>query len=386
MTTAHGLQRIGGLLALGILLAMAPLACARQGDEAREGESPAASEPVKRAPEAVSITEIGLATLEVPVTASGSTQARRVSGLGAELTARILAVYVDVGDRVEAGTELFALDPVHYQAALDEAQAGLALARAEHQNALHEERRVERLAEQRAASEAQREQLSTAEDVATARLAQMEARLTRAQSNLARTVIRAPYAGTVVERRAHEGDMAGTEPVVVIQESGPLVAVLNIPEATLVPVRVGAPLLLHVPGLGAPITTRVDRVSERVDTETRTYEVRATIEDPSNTVKAGSYVYAEITATPAEPRPVVERSALLMRDGRSYLFRLEADRVRRVSVRVGALTSEWVEILNGAAVGDRVVYGEAVGRLDDGDAVRVAPADLARAKPGVAAR
>jgi RND family efflux transporter MFP subunit len=374
------------LLVSGLVLAIGLFACAGQDDATPEDIPPASNETVERAPEAVTISEIGLATLEVPVTASGSTQARRVSGLGAELAGRILAIYVDVGDRVEAGTELFALDPVPYQAALDEARAGLALARAEHQNAIHEERRVERLVEQRAASEAQREQRRTAEDVATARVAQMEARLARVQSDLERTVIRAPYAGTVVDRRAHEGDMAGREPVVVLQENGALVAVLNIPESTLVPVRVGAPLQIHAAGLRAPIAARVDRVSERVDPETRTYEVRATVEDPSGTVKAGSYIYAEITATPASPRPVVDRSALLMRDGRTYLFKLEGGHVRQLDVRVGAVTEERVEILSGADVGDRVVNGDAVGRLTDGDAVRVTSAELARTAKNGAAR
>jgi RND family efflux transporter MFP subunit len=192
-------------------------------------------------------------------------------------------------------------------------------------------------------------------------------------------VIRAPYAGSVVERRAHEGDMAGPDPVVVLQEGGPLVAVLNIPEATLVPVRVGAPMRLHAAGLSAPIETTVDRVSERVDPLTRTYEVRATVDDPSGSVKAGSYVHAEIIATSAEPHPVVARSALLMRDGRSYVFRVEDDgRVRQLLVRVGAVTQHWVEIRSGANAGDRVVSGEAVGRLADGDAVRTLTGGVAQ--------
>jgi len=379
-------RRRGLRVIIGFTLAAVSLSCVRHADRPADGKTAVSSEPVERAAEAVRVAEIGLATLEVPVTASGSTQARRVSGLAAELAGRIRAIYVDVGDRVAAGTELFALDPFPYQTALDEARAGLALARAEHQNAAYEERRVEKLAKQRAASEAQREQFRTAEDVATARVAQMEARVARAQANLERTLIRAPYAGTVVDRLAHEGDMAGREPVVVLQESGPLVAVLNIPEATLVPVRVGAPLRIHAAGLSAPIQTRVDRVSERVDPETRTYEVRATVEDPTGTLKAGSYIYADITATPASPRPVVDRSALLMRDGRTYLFRVEGDRVRQIDVRVGAVTDEWVEILSGADVGDRVAHGDAVGRLADGDAVRIGPAELARTAKSGAAR
>jgi multidrug efflux pump subunit AcrA (membrane-fusion protein) len=61
-----------------------------------------------------------------------------------------------------------------------------------------------------------------------------------------------------------------------------------------------------------------------------------------------------------------------MRDGRSYVFRAEGDTARRVHVRVGAMTSDRVEILSGVEPGDRVVRGEAVGRLADGDPIRTA--------------
>jgi RND family efflux transporter MFP subunit len=135
---------------------------------------------------------------------------------------------------------------------------------------------------------------------------------------------------------------------------------------------------LHAAGLSAPIETTIDRVSKRVDPQTRTYEVRATVEDPTGAVMAGSYVYAEITTRTSEARPVVARSALLMRDGRSYVFRVDDDgHVHKIPVRVGAVTEHRVEILSGANAGDRVVSGEAVGRLADGDTVSISPSGVA---------
>jgi membrane fusion protein (multidrug efflux system) len=334
------------------------------------------------ATELVDTQKVELGTLPTVIGASGSVQARRVSGVGAEVSGRLVEVFVDVGDAVESGAALFQIDRVPYEMALAEARAGLALARAERDNALHERERVEKLIEERAVSQRRRDEQTTAAAVAVARVAQMEARLARAETNLERTLVLAPYAGNVVERRAHEGEMAGPGPVVVLQESGALVVVLNIPEAAPVPVRAGSLVRLFAEGLAAPLETRVDRVSERVDPDTRTYEVRAPVEDPSGTVKAGSYVRAEILPTPGQPRAIVDRSALLMRDGRSYVFRAEGDTARRVPVRIGAMTSDRVEILSGIEAGDRVVRGEAVGRLADGDPIRTTPreaADTARA-------
>jgi RND family efflux transporter MFP subunit len=338
------------------------------------------------ATEFVDTQNVELGTLPTVIGASGSVQARRVSGVGAEVSGRLVDVFVDVGDAVESGAALFQIDRVPYEMALAEARAGLALARAERDNALQEQERVEKLIEERAVSQRRRDEQTTAAAVAVARVAQMEARLARAETDLERTLVLAPYAGSVVERLAHEGEMAGPERVVVLQESGALVVVLNIPEAASIPVRAGSAVRLFAEGLAAPLETRVDRVSERVDPDTRTYEVRAPVEDPSGSVKAGSYVRAEILPTPGQPRAIVDRSALLMRDGRSYVFRVEGDTARRVPVRIGAMTSDRVEILSGVEVGDRVVRGEAVGRLADGDPIRTTPGETpATARQGRAA-
>jgi RND family efflux transporter MFP subunit len=331
----------------------------------------------------VEIQTVELGSLPMVIEASGSVRARRVSGVGAEVTGRLLEVFVDVGDRVEKGGPLFRIDPQPYRVALEEARAGLSLARAERDNALQEKGRVDKLVEMNVVSEQRGDHQRTAAAVAVARVAQMEARVSRAKTNLERTLVAAPYTGSVVERRAHEGEMAGPEPVIVLQESNALVLVLNIPESAATPVRVGSGVRLFVEGLAGTLESQVDRVSERVDVETRTYEVRAPVHDPSGTVKAGSYARAEILPAPGPPRPLVDRSAVVMREGRTYVFRVEDRTARQVNVRVGAMDAARVEILSGLEEGNRVVRGEAVGRLVDGEALgRLVDGDAVPAAAG----
>jgi RND family efflux transporter MFP subunit len=257
--------------------------------------------------------------------------------------------------------------------ALAEARAGLALARAESENAALELERVDKLVERRATSEQHSDQLRTGAAVARARVAQMEARVARAGRDLECTLVRAPYAGSVVERRAHEGAMAGPQPILVLQETGALEAVLAVPDAWPAPIRAGDPVRLHVEGLAVPLETRVDRVSDRVDPETHTYEARAPVNDPSRTVKAGSYLRAEIAMSSGAPAPIVDRSALLMRDGRTYVLRVSGQTAERVPVRVGLMTEDRAEILSGLASGDEVAVGEAVGRLEGGARIQRMP-------------
>jgi RND family efflux transporter MFP subunit len=354
---------------LPLFLLLALLACAACAESnaptaasAESGAQAAASAPLPR----VETQRVTLETLETSMAAAGSIRARRVTAIGAEVRGRLAEVLADVGDEVAEGQPLFRIDPVPYQMALAEARAGLALARAESANAAQDAERVRQLAAQRAASKQHQDRMRTAAAVARARVAQMEARVARAERDLECTLVHAPYAGSIVERRAHEGAMAGPEPILVLQETGALEVVLAIPEAWPVPVRVGDAVRLHAEGLPEPLETRIGRVSDRVDAETRTYEVRGPVDDPSRTVKAGSYVRADLLLGSREPVPVVDRSSLLMRDGRTYAFRVAGDTVERVAVRVGVVGAERAQILEGLESGDEVVRGEAVARLDDG--------------------
>jgi len=351
-----------------LLLVALALGCG--DDAARDVAAPAA--PVAAAPpERIAIARALPRALRAMVAASGSVEARRITEITAEVPGRLESVFVRVGDEVRAGDPLFRVDPGPYEMALAEARAGLELARAESANAAAEAERLRLLLEQNAASQQRFEQLRTQARVARARVEQMEARAARAQRDLERTEVRAPYAGSVVERRAHEGALADAGPVVVLQESGALEAILNVPEATPVAVRAGDPVRIFVEGRADPIETRVARVSDRVDPDTRTYEVRCAVEDPTDSVKAGSYARAEIEATRDAPRPVVARSSVVTRDGRSFVLRVEADVAREVPVRVGIQDGEWAEILSGLQDGDLVVQGEAAQRIPDGTRLRV---------------
>jgi RND family efflux transporter MFP subunit len=373
-------RAVSSLLPLSIAWSAALLLACSASETAEQGEvasaPPAAATAASPAvPDEIEFERVTTAQLRTVIAASGSITARRITEIGSEVPGRIVEVLVDVGDTVEAGQPLFRIDPGPYEMALAEAQAGLTLARAESENAQQEAERLRQLVEQRAASQQRYDQLRTRAAVARARVAQGKARVDRARRDLARTEVVAPYAASVVERRAHEGAMAGQGPILVLQEAGAFEAILNVPEATPVAVRVGDPVQLFVEGVADPIRTRIERVSKRVDPGTRTYEVRGSVADTSGLLKAGSYARAELLCSRLEERPVVHSSSLITRDGRSYVLIVENGVVRHAQVRVGVVDGDFVEVLSGAEVGDLVVRGEATTRLADGTRLEVGEPD-----------
>lgn len=371
---------VGRLLGLvGLLLAT--IACTESGETPSE-PGPSVSAPGPAAAggsERVEAERVVAEPLQGRIAASGSIAARQVTEVAAEVSGLLVEVFVDLGDTVDAGAPLFRIDPGPHEMALAEARAGLALARAESDNASQEAERMQSLFEENAVSKQRYDQVRTQAAVARARVTQMEARVARAERDLERTLVRAPYGGSIVDRRAHEGSMAAGAPIVVIQESGALEAILNVPEATPIPVRVGDPVQIFVEALDHPLETRIERVSDRIDPQTRTYEVRCPVVDPSRAVKAGAYVRAEVLPSREIAKPVVDRSSVVSRDGRNFVMRIAHGAVEPVPVRIGLHADERVEILAGIEVGDVVVRGEAARRMSKGQ--RVEPVLVVSAPP-----
>lgn len=362
------LRSLRPLALLALIFAIAACGACSGDDASGKPAAPdvAAAGAAKSAAARIETASVTSEALSATIAASGTIEAKRLTEIGADVPGTLASVLVDVGQSVRAGAPLFRIDPGPYEMALAEARAGLVLARAEYANAAAEAARMAKLVEQNAASVQRADQLRTQAEVASARVLQGEARLARAERDLARTTVRAPYAGSVVERRAHEGALAGSAAVLVLQESGALEAILDVPETTPIAVRAGHPVRLFAEGLAEPLASTVARVSERIDPSTRTYEVRCVVTDASGAVKAGSYVRAEISAVRAAPHPVAPRSAVVARDGRSFVLRVENGVAREVAVRVGIVAGERVELLAGVMPGDVVVHGEAAQRLSDG--------------------
>ncbi len=374
--TRSGPEHIQRTVALVATLAVAvSIGCRGDvpGSAAGADTSLATGTVISRSGALAPTTRVRRGQVDALVTASGSVVAPRLTELGPEVAGRLSVVHFDVGDQVAAGDVVFQLDPGPFRTNLQRARAGLALAKAEAAQALHELERVRRLADQRVAPPQQLDQQLTLLAVAKARVQQELAAVQSAEQDLTRTEVISPYAAHLVERQLHEGAIVGPGAVVVtIQERTGFSAELDVPAAAASPVRVGDPALLIVEGAAEPLQSTIASVNARIDPETRTYRVRAPVPGNRPGAKAGAFVRAEIRPRTRGGAVVVERAAVLNRDGRAYLFTAVDGRARQVEVTIGATGSRLVEIRTGVEAGDAVIVGPVIDRLADGAPVQAA--------------
>ena len=141
--------------------------------------------------------------------AAGLVEASRENTLvGAPAPGLVAAVHVQVWDRVVAGQPLFALDDRELRAALAPQEAQIRVAEANLQRLRDQLARLEAIADPRAVSAEDIKLRRSDVAVADAQLAAARATAAQTEALLARLVVRAPIAGTVLQVNLRAGEYA----------------------------------------------------------------------------------------------------------------------------------------------------------------------------------
>ena len=322
-------------------------------------------------------TQAQTQALPIKLTANGNIAAWQEASVGAEIGGlRLAEVLVNVGDTVQRGQVLarFATDAV--QADLAQARAVVAEASASAQEATANADRVRALLNTGVFSGQQSSQYLTAEQTAKARVESAKAVMAAQLLRLQNTEVRASDSGIISARLATVGAVvgAGSELFKLIRQ-GRLEWRAEVGASELYRLPVGAAVSVAAAS-GSPVTGRVRTVAPTVDPQTRSGLVYVDLPSgPSRQagLKAGMFASGEFELG-SSPALTVPQQAVVVRDGFSYVFRLNADqRVSQLKVQTGRRVGERVELLDGVGAESSLVASGA-GFLNDGDLVKVAPA------------
>ena len=364
----------GLLIAAGAYWLMRPKAAPQTSPAANPAGT---STSVARPALTVTGTQAQTQALPIKLTANGNIAAWQEASVGAEIGGlRLAEVLVNVGDTVQRGQVLarFATDAV--QADLAQARAVVAEASASAQEATANADRVRALLNTGVFSGQQSSQYLTAEQTAKARVESAKAVMAAQLLRLQNTEVRASDSGLISARLATVGAVvgAGSELFKLIRQ-GRLEWRAEVGANDLYRLPVGAAVSVAAAS-GSLVTGRVRTVAPTVDPQTRSGLVYVDLPSgPSRQagLKAGMFASGEFELG-SSPALTVPQQAVVVRDGFSYVFRLNADqRVSQLKVQTGRRVGERVELLDGVGAESSLVASGA-GFLNDGDLVKVAPA------------
>jgi len=140
-------------------------------------------------------------------------------------------------------------------------------------------------------------------------------------------------------------------------------AEVGVLEADVGKIATGGAAILAIPALGDTITATVDVVSPQFNRETRTCQVLMRLKNSDGRMRPGMFARALIAGERFEDRLLVPREAVLMRDGRPLVFKVEGDRAQWLYVELGVNNDHLVEVIGVLQGGtldpdDRVVVSD----------------------------
>lgn len=350
----------------GLSLLAALVLLAGCGDKSSEPKPPAAAKP------ALSVSAVQPQTLDWPLsfTAGGNVAAWQEAIIGPELASqRIIEIRANVGDVVKRGQILARIAPETVDSEFAETRAGVAEAEAALAEARTHLERTRQLKDKGFFSAQQLTQAQAAAESALARLEAAKARQQTAGLRKSKAEILAPDGGIISARSATVGATVqpGQELFRLIR-GGRLEWRAEVAAADLSRLRVGVAATVIAPG-GGRLQGKVRALAPTVDSRSHTALVYVDLPaDAATGLSAGMYARGEFDLG-AKPALVVPQSALLLREGFAYVFRLEGDKVQQLKVTPGRRIGDGVEVA-GLDPTSRVVAA-GVGFIADGDAVRI---------------
>lgn len=303
-------------------------------------------------------------------TANGNIAAWQEVVIGSELSGqRITKVNVNVGDSVQRGQVLAEINSESIRAELATAKANYAEAKAVLADASINNQRIQQLKNTGAISQQESTKYLTSQTTAQARLDAAKAQIDSNQLRLTQTQVIAPDHGVISARTATVGSLAqtGQELFRLIRDNR-LEWRAEVTSTDLYKLKKGMTAHITSPDPSrSAVSGSVRMIAPVIDPQTRYGLVYVDI-PTTDAVRMGMFVKGEFDLG-EKPALTVPQTAVLLRDGFSYVFIVNKDnRVTQQKVTLGRRLNDRVEIVDLAANTQLVASG--TGFLSDGDLIK----------------
>lgn len=279
------------------------------------------------------------------VRATGRIEALQAVDLRPDEQGRVTGLHFFEGQFVGSGAALVTIDAAMARAQAERATAERDLARQQLE-------RVRLLRQQNAASAADLERAE-----ANARSA--AAALSVLQLQIARSTVRAPFAGVVGQRFVSVGDYVTTSTrLLTLQTVDPQRAVIEVPERHAVSLRPGQTVAFTVAAApGRTFNAVVDFIDPVVQTANRTIMVKARAPNANRVLRPGMFVEARLATATRMNAIVVPEDAVQPLRTANVVWVTDGGKASRRVVQLGTRSQGVVEVLSGVKAGELVVVG-----------------------------
>jgi membrane fusion protein, multidrug efflux system len=293
------------------------------------------------------------------------------------------------GQDVKDGDLLFVIEQEPFQAAVTQAEADLASAEADAQNAKLQLGRAEELVKKQNIPVATRDDRAATAAMANARVQERKASLQVAQINLTYTEIRAPHAGRIGLAKYSEGNLVGPDSgtIATIVSQDPIYVTFQVSQREILAAQrrmtaAGTDQSTLVVRLKLPDGSdyaepgKVNFLDVQVNQGTDTATVRAEFPNPERLLVDGAFVNVSVERAKPTPSLVIPQAAIQVDQAGPFALVVNAEKtveVRRLTI--GPASGADVTIEQGLKEGDLVIV-EGIQKVRPGSLVEPTTAPM----------
>ena len=324
----------------------------------------------ERPPTPVDVALARTGAVLVTLEAIGTARANEAVTVMSDEMGLITEIHFDEGARVEAGAVLVSFDRGIQQAELEVQRAEIAVHQAELEHARQAYARAERLMRTQNVAEARVDELAANLKAAEAAVKRWQAALAVSRAQLAKRVVRAPFAGRLGMRNVSVGALVEPgDAIVTLDDISVIKLDFQVPERNLAHLQPGQEIAASTEAYpGRIFFGTVFSVDSRVDPVTRAVTMRAHIDNRDEALKPGMFLLVELGIATRYEAVIIPEEAVVANGNERYVFVVEDGVVRQASVELGQRMPGEVEVVSGVAGGETVVIG-GVQKVRDGTAV-----------------
>lgn len=305
--------------------------------------------------------EIVTGTISYPATVKPLNEA----DLFAEVSGYITKIFVNDGAVVSKGQALYEIDGTRYQAAVQQAKASLLVAQTDLDRQKRDLTRYQTLADKDAIAKQTFDDAKSSVAAAQAQVESARAALVTASTNLSRSIIRAPFSGTLGISQVRLGALVnpGSTLLNTLSSTNPIAVEFQVNErdisqfTQLQNSRTSAGLSAILPDGSTyqdnGVITTIDRA---VDPATGTIKVRATFPNSANALRAGMNLTMNVSTTSNTEEVVVPYKAVFEQLGVFNIYAVnDSSKAEVRQVKLGIKAGDKVVIKEGVKDGEKII-------------------------------
>jgi len=291
--------------------------------------------------------------------------------VGAEVDGTIKKLFVDEGAIVQKTQPLLEIDDEKFRLVVDETSAQLRESHARLANSQSTLARMTKLLQDGVVDQQRFDDARTQVALHQAAVEKLQALLNQVQKSLRDTHVVAPMEGIVSTRMVAVGEYVKVGAALLkIVDSNPLKLVFSLPEKDAGLIRSGQKVIISTRVYpGATFDGSIYFINPKIDTATRTIEVKAWVDNSAYKLRPGFFVDVTVMLDKRQAL-VLPESAVTVREGRIIAMAVENGKVVYRRVTPGVRFDGKVEVLDGVSTNDTIViYGRS--EITEGTNVKV---------------